>query len=334
MPAATPDVSVLMPCFNGARWIAGAIESVLAQTFVNYELVLVDDGSTDGTVDIVRRYAAASASVVVVEKAHTDVSDTLNIGLRTARGRWVARLDQDDVSLPARLAEQMAYLSAHPEVVFLGSGFIRLDEHGREISAHTFPTTHRGLMSNLERMKGFCPHSTAVFLRDLALEAGGYRFALNDANDYDLWLRLSAYGRLASLPAALVKCRTHSAQMSQEGGGLPQILAGVAGGTAHFLRKGGHGDPFANAEASRERAFLDFVERGIEQSGLIGRRRVWVDLRAGYFSRRNRVLGAGAFLNGLVRSGYAAPLLWEKSFGLTLPRDLAEGWVRKTCAAS
>ncbi len=336
MAAGAPEVSVVMPCFNGARWIAAAIESVLAQTFQNFELVLVDDGSTDATVSIIRRYGELDRRVVVVEKPHTDVSDSLNVGLARARGAWVARLDQDDLCAPTRLSEQMAFVEQHPGVVFVGSAFVRLDENDRVVNTHWFPSTHDKLMINLERMKGFCPHSTALFQRDLAMQVGGYRFCVNNANDHDLWLRLSAHGRLACLPVPLVQCRGHSGQMSHDGGGDPQLIEGVAGGTAHFVRKLGCPDPLIDGPDSRVAEFLDFVRDGVRQSRLIEGRAAWGRARAEFLKRRNRLIGAAVFLGMLVRSGWATRLLWEKFYGFSLPRRLARTWTRKTqsCAAS
>lgn len=324
-----PDVSVLMPCFNGDQWLPEAIESVLSQTFQNYELILVDDGSTDSTLDIVRRYSDLDGRIVAIAKPHTDVSDSLNAGLAKANGTWVARLDQDDLCAPTRLSEQISFVSDHPDTVFLGSAYIRIDEHGREVSQHGFPASHRRLMVNLERLKGFCPHSTAFFRLDLAKKVGGYRACLNNANDHDLWLRLASHGKLACLSAPLVQCRGHSRQMSHDGAGEPQLVEGVAGSACHFLRKLGSQDPLEQGNPSRVIEFLDFVRHGVRKSGLIVRRGVWGEARSEYFKRSNILSGALVFFSVLIRSGHARKLLWEKCFGLSLPQELAKEWIRK-----
>lgn len=323
-----PDVTVLIPCFNGDQWLRKAIESVLSQTFQNYELILVDDGSTDSTLDIIRRYSDLDERIVVIEKPHTDVSDSLNAGLAKANGTWVARLDQDDVCAPTRLSEQVSFVSDHPDVVFLGSAFIRIDEHGREVKQHGYPASHRRLMVNLERLKGFCPHSTAFFRLDLARSVGGYRACLNNANDHDLWLRLASHGSLACLSAPLVQCRGHSRQMSHDGAGMPQLVEAVAGSACHFLRKLGSQDPVEQGNPSGVIEFLDFVRDGVRESGLIVRRGVWREARSEYFKRHNTLLGVLSFLSVLMRSSDAGRILWEKFFGLSLPQKLAREWVR------
>ena len=324
-----PQISVLMPCYNGERWISEAIESVLRQTCDDFELVLVDDGSTDSTLDVIRGYAEREPRINLIMKPHSDVSHTLNMGLATATGRWVARLDQDDVCEPTRLARQLAFVKAHPDVVFVGSPYIRVDESGRVVATHGFPLTHDRLMINLERVKGFCPHSTGFFRRDIALDVGGYRSALNQANDHDLWLRMAARGKIASLEAPTVRCRGHSRQMSHDGGGEPQLVATVAATVCHFIRMAGGKDPLDTRDPSLEAEFLESIRNGVRRSGLMERRQMWLLARAEYFKRSNRITGFLGFLHRLLRSGNATKLCREKVFGLSLPEELAAMWIRQ-----
>lgn len=322
------DVSVLMPCFNGEQWLPEAIESVLSQTFQNFELILVDDGSTDSTLDIIRRYSDLDERIVAIAKPHTDVSDSLNVGLEKASGTWVARLDQDDLCAPTRLAEQVSYVAEYPDVVLLGSAYTRIDEHGQEMKQYVYPRGHGELLVNLERIKGFCPHSATFFRLDLAKKVGGYRACLNNANDHDLWLRMASHGGLASLAAPLVQCREHSSRMSHDDAGVPQLIEVVAGSTSHFLRKAGSQDPLEQGNPDRVIAFLDFVRLKVRESGLIVRRGAWQKARLEYFKRSNKALGAIAALGALIQSGHATKLLWEKCFGLSLPEQIAQEWIR------
>lgn len=321
-----PRVSVVIPCYNGEPWLAQAIDSVLDQTYQNFEIILVDDGSTDSTVALIRRYAAADPRIVLIEKSHTNLSDSLNVALARARGEWVARLDQDDLSAPTRLAAQMAKADSDPTLVFVGSAFVRIDESGHQVSEHVFPAEHRQLLKTLERFRGFCPHSTALFRVDAARRVGGYRERVNNANDWDLWLRLTAHGTLASLPSPLVSCRAHARQMSNDGGGEPQLIEGIASSACYFLRKHGKADPLDEAGPDAAQAFLRFVEETVRTSGLVRRRKTWAAARAAYFSKRNQIAAAAAFLAVLARSGDMIPLLRQKLFGLSLPKDIARRW--------
>src|SRR5688500_1611394 len=119
----TPTVSVVMSIYNAERWLEEALDSVLAQSFSDFEFLLVDDGSTDGTARIIARYAARDDRCRVITKHNTGLSDSLNVGIERARGEWIARLDADDIAVPTRFEEQLTYLRKNPGVVLLGTGF-------------------------------------------------------------------------------------------------------------------------------------------------------------------------------------------------------------------
>ncbi len=139
-----PEVTVLMSCRNASRWLQEAIESVLTQTFPDFEFVLIDDGSSDRTWEIVQQYAKCDSRIVPIAKRPTGLSDSLNVGINRARGRWIARLDADDLSEPTRLQEQVRFVRSHPTTVLLGSAFIEIDESGRSIRRHSYPASHLG----------------------------------------------------------------------------------------------------------------------------------------------------------------------------------------------
>ena len=133
----SPEVSVLMSCYNASRWLHEAIDSVLTQTFENFEFVLVDDGSTDDTWNIIQSYRDRDERIVPISKKNTGLPDSLNVGIAKARGAWIARLDADDVCEPTRLEEQVKFVSKHPEVVLLGTGCVEIDEQGGVKKKHT-----------------------------------------------------------------------------------------------------------------------------------------------------------------------------------------------------
>ena len=112
IPPPPPAVSVVMSCYNASRFLAEAIESILRQTFTDFEFIIIDDGSTDDTLDIIRTYAQTDPRIVVIEKANTGLADSLNVGIGAARGEWIARQDADDVSFPDRLFHQIEFLRA------------------------------------------------------------------------------------------------------------------------------------------------------------------------------------------------------------------------------
>jgi GT2 family glycosyltransferase len=201
-----------MPIFNGERYLAEAIESVLDQTLRDLELVAVDDGSLDGSREIVERFARADSRVrLIASSAHLGVSGVLNLGWRDARAAYVAIAHADDIALSERFSRQAAFLDGHPRVAVVGSRVITIDGEGRRGSILRFPTDVRVIHTTL--LHHNCLAHPSVMVRRAALEAvGGYRF--DAVEDYDLWLRISEGFDLANLGEPLVLYRIHEGQTS------------------------------------------------------------------------------------------------------------------------
>jgi glycosyltransferase involved in cell wall biosynthesis len=200
-----------MPVYNGAPHVAQSVESVLGQTMSDIELIVVDDGSTDDTNQILGRYAARDSRIVLIEIEHAGISAALNHGWRAAKADYVARLDSDDLALPDRLARQADFLDAHPSVAAVGGATILIDDAGRTGSTVHYPTEPASIRTLLLRRNCFA--HPAVTIRRSALEAvDGYRF--DHVEDYDLWLRLSERFELANLPEPVILYRQHPGQIS------------------------------------------------------------------------------------------------------------------------
>ena len=203
-----PTVSVILPVWNGQRFLAEAIASVIGQTFHSFELIVVDDGSTDRTRSIAHEFARKDPRVMVIGLAHAGVGRALNAGIHAAHGRYIARMDADDVSLPSRLHTQVAFLDAHPECVAVGCDFEVTDEDGLPIGALRFPPRHREIAQSL--IDGTGRSMSAVVMRkEAVLAAGGYMDADLPAEDIDLWIRMREIGTLASIPEPLYRYRRH-----------------------------------------------------------------------------------------------------------------------------
>jgi len=206
-----PAVSVLMAVYNGAPWVADAARSVLAQTLGDLELVVVDDGSTDATGDVLA--GVGDSRLRVERREHEGLTRALNYGLRVARAPLVARLDADDIALPERLARQVAFLETHPEIGVLGSAAREVNGDGREVRVVRPPEDDGALRRALIRRNPML-HSTVTMRRHIVEAVGGYdpRFAV--AQDYDLWMRLAGVTRLANLSEALVVRRLLAGRVS------------------------------------------------------------------------------------------------------------------------
>ena len=208
---AAPTVSVVMSCFNTERYVAEAIESILGQTFADFEFVIVNDGSTDRSPEIIAKYAARDRRIKFLSGPNGGIVAAACEGMDAARGEFVARIDSDDVAMPTRLEKQVAYLRGHPECVAVGSRTLITDPEGEVVCQWGNLMTHEEI--DKENMTTGGPgliHVAAMFRRKAAEEVGGYRKAYEGIEDLDLFLRLAEKGRLANLPEALSQWRQHS----------------------------------------------------------------------------------------------------------------------------
>jgi glycosyltransferase involved in cell wall biosynthesis len=213
-----PQVSVVIPSYNCARYLPEAIDSVLAQTYQNFEIIVIDDGSTDETAAVLRRYGLP---VRVVYQHNQGVAQARNHGIRQARGEWIAFLDADDVLLPHKLAAQLTVAAAHPDAGMIHSGWNRVDAEGRVIMPvepwHQVPEL---TLESWLRWKPVLP-SAMLFRRQWLEQTGGFDPRFPPAEDTELVLRLSCLGcRAAWLRQITVNYRQHDASAMHKG--LPQ----------------------------------------------------------------------------------------------------------------
>jgi glycosyltransferase involved in cell wall biosynthesis len=210
-----PTVSVMMPVYNAERYLAEAVESILGQTFADFEFLIVDDGSTDRSGAMLERYAARDQRVRVARLPHGGIVAARNHALSRARAEFCAVMDADDVALPQRLARQVDYLRTHPDIVCVGSAVHFIDPAGRFLRDAHPGMEHEAIEERA--LAGDCPlNHPSVMMRRAAVEAvGGYRSGFEPAEDHDLFLRLGEVGRLANLPEVLMKYRQHPHSASE-----------------------------------------------------------------------------------------------------------------------
>ena len=206
-----PLVSVLLAAHDAERFLGAAVQSVLGQTENDLELVVVDDGSTDGTAELLARLADPRL-VVLRNEQRSGLAASLNRALGAATGRYAARLDADDVALPSRLERQLAALRARPELALVGSSVLELDENGRPGRAHVMPSGARAVRWHAHFGSPFL-HPTVLFDREL-VERHGLRYdeRLAESEDYELWSRLLDVAEGDNLDEPLVLYRVHPGQ--------------------------------------------------------------------------------------------------------------------------
>ena len=211
MTQRTPTVTVLMPVYNGARFLRESIESILNQTFNDFECLIIDDASTDTSREIIRSFT--DPRIKLIENAnHCGLVKTLNRGLALAKGEYIARQDQDDISYPARLEKQVTFLNSHPQIVLLGTNIHNIDENGKKSISYGYSivSTPAAIHWQIIFDNPFV-HSSVMFRTEIIRNLGGYNDHFNACEDFDLFSRVcSSYGT-TNLNEKIIEYRYHSA---------------------------------------------------------------------------------------------------------------------------
>lgn len=199
----TPRVSIILPTHNGSKWISRSIKSVISQSYADWELLVIDDGSTDETASVVSGFAVQDTRIKYIKnEVNMGIQKTLNKGLNMAIGPYIARIDDDDTWCDNdKLKKQVEFLDSNADHILLGTGVVMVDENGAELFRYLLPETDAEIKSKILG-KNYFVHSSVIFRKDKVLEVGGYGEG-EDAKhfeDYDLWLRIGHLGKFANLP--------------------------------------------------------------------------------------------------------------------------------------
>jgi glycosyltransferase involved in cell wall biosynthesis len=209
-----PKITVLMPVYNGQRYLAEAIESILVQTFTDFEFLVINDGSTDSSREIICSFDDPRIRLVD-NPNNMGLSKSLNRGLDFARGEYIARQDCDDVSLPERIERQVAYLNAQPEIALLGSYGESIDQYGNRLRL-LCPQANSSLLKWQLLFYNNFIHSSVMFNTEKIRQLGGYNTKIGHAQDYYLWTRIMFNYDIAQVPEVLVYYRSHTKNISSK----------------------------------------------------------------------------------------------------------------------
>jgi glycosyltransferase involved in cell wall biosynthesis len=222
-----PRVSGIMAARNTAAYVGAAIESALGQTYANFELLVVDDASTDGTAEIIAGHAEGDARVRLFRQAEwSGPAAARNLALREARGEWIAVLDSDDLWRPDRLKLQLAVVDANPSVRLVTSEYQGMDVAGRPLEIVPCAGPEWWLLWRLLFENVLGGHSQVLFRREPALACGGYRSDFEAAEDYKLWVNLASEGGVACVHEVLMDYRMHDKSASALNPQLQRMQAG------------------------------------------------------------------------------------------------------------
>lgn len=244
-----PAISVAMSVYNGEAYLAESIESVLNQTFTDFEFLIVDDGSQDATAAIVTDFAQRDPRIRPIIRENRGLIASLNQLLVEARAPLIARMDADDICRPDRFAKQIAFLGEHPDYGVVGSWSEDIDEYSQPMlrDGADHPITHDDVIEAIRSGGQIICHPSAMYRRDIVLAVGGYHAAFRHCEDLDLWLRLASVTKLGNIPERLVRYRRYPGQVSSRHATEQQIGAAIAQ-LAWQERDAGRPDPTADCD--------------------------------------------------------------------------------------
>jgi glycosyltransferase involved in cell wall biosynthesis len=313
-----PRLTVIMSVYNDAAYLPFAIESIVGQTYADFEFLIVNDGSTDDSGKIIDRFAEQDRRIRAIHQPNQGLIYSLNLMIAQARAPLIARMDGDDIALPERFATQLAYLDAQPDIGVLGTGADTIDEAGRPgLRRFDNVTDPDAVVADLKNGPPLC-HPSVMMRRDIVQRVGGYHPAFLHCEDYDLWLRLSEVTRLSSLPDRLILYRQSASQVSNRHALIQQIGAAIAW-EAHVDRVAGRPDPTIGLGALPPVAQLDAL---FGRSGVGKTVREKTARRIAYSQTAMRGAGFGMLLEQ-VKTGDRPDKMWRTvarlaTFGLPL----------------
>jgi glycosyltransferase involved in cell wall biosynthesis len=277
-----PRVTVVMTVHNGECYLGEALDSLLGQTFVDYELLVVDDGSADRTPEILGGYTDRRLRVLRNER-NLGLTPALNRALREARGTYIARQDADDLSDATRIERQVAFLDEHNEIALLGTAYRRIDEKGQATGERRVPKDANSIRWRLLFMNAFA-HSTVMFPRWVVSEVGLYDESFHYAQDYELWSRIARRHPVAALPDVLVSYRRTPSSLTATYRGAGDEVERIATGNVDFLIPG-MSSRF-NRDAARRLLFGDARNLELRQAAAVA---ASINSLASAFARRYRL---------------------------------------------
>jgi Glycosyl transferase family 2 len=277
-----PLVSVAMVTCNVDRFLTESVESILDQTFRDFELIIVDYGSTDASKGIVVHYAEKDSRVRLHQIPHCGLGEARNAACSLAQGRYIALMDADDIALPQRLELEVAFMEKHPRVGLLGASVQWINASGLGLYTSRYPTDDKELRKLLTVQCSFW-QPTVLLRKEALVRAGGYRGAFAPAEDYDLWLRITEHFHCANLEDVVLKYRLHPQQLSLRKR-KQQTLGILAAQRSAAMRQEGEEDIFNSVdvitpevltrlgvtESTQERAFMFDSRRWIRHMSMAG----------------------------------------------------------------
>ena len=203
---ANPIISIVMSVYNGEKFLNMAVNSILKQTFKNFEFIIINDGSTDKTAQILKQIRNQDKRVTIIEQENKGLIHSLNTASLLASGKYIARMDCDDICSPLRLAKQLFFLEKHPDIGILGAQAVSINENGRQQHKIYIPCTSKAIEWSLHFTNPII-HSVVLMRSEVIRALDYYNYKACHAEDYDLWVRALKITKIANLPDILIQKR-------------------------------------------------------------------------------------------------------------------------------
>jgi glycosyltransferase involved in cell wall biosynthesis len=207
----SPKISVIMPVYNAGKYVKEAIESILHQTFVDFEFIIINDGSTDDSLTVIKSFN--DYRIILIDQDNQGLIKSLNLGLSLAKGSWIARMDADDISYSNRFEEQIKLIDE--SIAVIGSQAHLIDANGHNFGTTNFALTHDKIYKDLVKHRSTVIHPSVLINKSLLTFVGGYDLKMKHIEDFDLWLRISKVGKLINVNKALLGLRKHESNISK-----------------------------------------------------------------------------------------------------------------------
>jgi len=211
----SPEVSVIMPVYNGEKYLNESIDSILTQTFKNFEFIIINDGSTDNCLSLISEYK--DDRIIIIDQMNKGLACSLNTGIELSKGKYIARQDQDDISLPNRLARQVTFFDDNSDYAMVGTWAKIFSEGDIRERYHKHPTEYADILSEMIFDNPFV-HSSVMIRRSVFSELGGYSIDITrqPPEDYELWSRIVKKYKVANIPEILLQYREIPSSMSRD----------------------------------------------------------------------------------------------------------------------
>jgi glycosyltransferase involved in cell wall biosynthesis len=327
-----PIFTIVMACHNAGAYIDQAIASVLAQTFADWELIIVDDASHDDSLSCIKNASQKDPRIKYIQnEINLGPSIARNSAAHIATGEWLSILDADDVYLPEKLEKQYEIiLNSKADIVLVGSGCYHIDHTGRRLQDYNYSNKSMPLKRALLSMRSFPPHSSLIYRKEAFLAVGGFNSNFIRSQDYDLWLRLINFGSFAAYSKPLIEYRVHSSNISNSSCTLAftQVEYGIAATVCQLIRNGGFVDP-SRTDHESWFEFVTFVADQVRQSG-------YKDFVFWKKNIKNDLLKSASLYGRLIIFSLAmyrspsnvANLVQERISGCRLPAKIYKSWLK------